>query len=91
MLKKEITYIDYNGVERTETFHFNLSKAELMDMEMSVTGGFGEMVNRIISTKDVPALMDIFKDLIRRAYGVKSADGRRFMKSKELTDEFVQT
>lgn len=62
-----------------------------MDMEMSVTGGFGEMVNRIISTKDVPALMDIFKDLIRRAYGVKSADGRRFMKSKELTDEFVQT
>lgn len=91
MLKKEIAYIDYNGVERTETFHFNLSKAELMDMEMSVTGGFGEMVNRIISTKDVPALMDIFKDLIRRAYGVKSADGRRFMKSKELTDEFVQT
>lgn len=91
MLTREITYTDYNGVERTESFRFNLSKAELMEMEMSVTGGFGEMVERIISAKDTPSLIEIFKDLICRSYGVKSPDGRRFMKSKELTDEFTQT
>ena len=91
MLTREITYTDYNGVERTESFRFNLSKAELMEMEMSVTGGFGEMVERIISAKDTPSLIEIFKDLICRSYGVKSPDGRRFMKSKELTEEFTQT
>lgn len=91
MLSKEITYIDYNGVERKETFRFNLSKAEIMEMELSVQGGFAEMVDRIIQTKDTPALIEIFKELICKAYGVKSPDGRRFIKSKDLTDEFTQT
>ncbi len=91
MLSKEITYVDYNSVERKETFRFNLSKAEIMEMELSVQGGFAEMVDRIIQTKDTPALIEIFKELICKAYGVKSPDGRRFIKSKELTDEFTQT
>jgi antitoxin component of RelBE/YafQ-DinJ toxin-antitoxin module len=91
MLKKTITYTDYNGVERTEDFYFNLSKAELMEMEMTTSGGMSETIQRIISAQNIPALITLFKDLILKAYGEKSPDGKRFKKSKELTEEFIQT
>lgn len=91
MLKKTITYTDYNGVERTEDKYFNLSKAEIMEMEMSTAGGFAEMVQGIVKAQDGPAIMKIFKDIILKSYGEKSPDGKRFIKSKELSDEFSQT
>lgn len=91
MLKKTFTYTDYNGVERTEDHYFNLSKAELMEMELSTTGGLAEMINKIVAAQDAPAIVKVFKDLVLKAYGQKSADGRRFIKSKELSDEFAQT
>lgn len=91
MLKKTFTYTDYNGVERTEDHYFNLSKAEVMEMEMSTKGGLAEMIQRIIAAQDAPAIIKIFKDLIHKAYGVKSADGKRFIKSDELWAEFEQT
>ena len=91
MISKSITYKDYNGNERTETFHFNLSKAEVMEMEMSTHGGLAEMINKIVETQDVPAIIKVFKDLILKAYGEKSADGKRFVKSEELSNAFAQT
>lgn len=91
MLKKTITYSDYNGTERTEDFYFNLSKAEITEMEMGTTGGLAEMIQRIVAAQDVPAIIKIFKDLILKAYGVKSADGKRFEKSEKLSTEFSQT
>ena len=91
MLKKTITYIDYNGTERKEDFYFNLSKAEIMEMEMGTTGGMVEMINRIVAAQDAPAIIDVFKKMILRAYGEKSADGKRFIKSKELSEAFSQT
>lgn len=91
MIKKTITYTDYNGVERTEDFYFNLNKAEVLEMEMSTTGGLAGMIMNIIAAKDQPALIKIFKDLILKSYGKKSPDGRRIMKSQEIIDDFVQT
>ena len=91
MLKKPITYTDYNGVERTEPFYFNLSKAELMEMELGVTGGMTEMLNKIIAAKDAPSLMKTFKEMIMKSYGVKSDDGKRLIKSEELSIAFTQT
>ena len=91
MLKKTITYTDYNGTEWTEDFYFNISKAELMDMEMGINGGMSTMINKIIATHDNAALYKLFTDLITKAYGEKSLDGKRFVKSKELSDSFVQT
>ena len=91
MLKKTFTYTDYNGVERTEDHYFNLSKAELMEMELSTTGGLAEMINQIVAAQDAPKIVKIFKELVLKAYGQKSADGRRFIKSQELSDEFAQT
>lgn len=91
MLKKVFKYTDFNGVEREEEHWFHLSKAELMEMELGVTGGYTEMINKIIATKDVPSLIKIFKELILKSYGEKSADGRRFIKSEELSTAFAQT
>lgn len=91
MIKKTITYVDYNDVERTEDFYFNLSKAELMEIEMSTSGGLVEMINRIVSAQDAPAIIKVFKELILKAYGVKSLDGKRFEKSDKLRTEFEQT
>lgn len=91
MLKKTITYVDYNGSERTEDFYFNLTKAEIMEMELSTTGGLSEMISRIIAAKDAPAIIKVFKELILKAYGQKSADGKRFVKSAALSEEFEQT
>lgn len=95
MLKKTITYKDYNDVERTEDFYFNLNKAELMEMEMSTTGGLAEMIQTIVQTQDAPAIIKVFKDLVLKAYGEKSADGKRFMKVNDagspLSVAFSQT
>ena len=91
MHKETITYEDYNGNERTEDFYFNLSKAELAAMELSTQGGFKGKVLKMIAAQDTPTLIQIFKDLILKSFGVKSDDGRRFEKSEELSVEFSQT
>ena len=91
MLKETITYTDYNGVERTEDFYFNLNKAEIMEMEMSISGGLAEMINRIVAAQDSPSIIKIFKDLVLKSYGEKSADGKRFIKSEKISTEFSQT
>ena len=91
MLKKTMTYTDYNGNERTEDFYFNLSKAEVMEMEMSTTGGLAEMIQRVVAAQDAPAIIKIFKELILKAYGVKTPDGRGFQKSAEISQNFAQT
>ena len=91
MLKKTITYTDYNGSERTEDFYFNLSKAEIMEMEMSTAGGLTEMIQKIVAAQDAPAIIKVFKEIILKAYGEKSPDGKRFIKSEELSTAFSQT
>lgn len=91
MLKKTITYTDYNDVVRTEDFYFNLSKAEIMEMELTVSGGYSDMVQRIIDAQDFPTIVELWKQLILKAYGEKSPDGKRFIKNDEIRDAFVQT
>lgn len=95
MLSKTIKYTDYNGVEREEKFLFNLSKAELMEMEMGTTGGLAETIQHIIQTQDAPAIIKMFKELLLKAYGEKSSDGKRFIKTDEngkpLSIAFSQT
>ncbi len=91
MLKKRITYTDYNGIKREEDFYFNLTKAEIMEMEMSTSGGLTELINRVVETQDAPSIIKIFKEIIMKAYGEKSPDGKRFIKSVELSDAFSQT
>ena len=91
MLKKTITYTDYNDVERTEDFYFNLNKAEIMEMELSVSGGLTTMIKRVVAAQEAPEIIKVFKDLILKSYGVKSDDGKRFIKNEKIRDEFSQT
>lgn len=95
MIKETITYEDYNGMTRTEDHYFNLSEAELVDMEMSMNGGLSEMVQRIVASNDNVELYKIFKDVILKSYGQKSLDGKKFIKiderGRKLVDDFVQT
>ena len=91
MLKKTVTYTDYNGSERTEDFYFNLTKAEIMEMELTTVGGLSAMIEKIVAAKDGPTIIKTFKDLVLKAYGEKSADGRRFIKSPEIAEAFSQT
>ena len=91
MYKKTVTYTDYDGNERTEDFYFNLTKAELMKMEIGTTGGMAEMINKVINAQDGPTLISLFEELVLRAYGEKSPDGRRFMKNDEIRNAFKET
>lgn len=91
MLKKTIKYTDYNGVEREEDFYFNLNKAELTEMELSHDGGLTGMIERIVKEQDSKEIIKVFKDLVLKAYGVKSDDGKRFIKNEEVRDSFAQT
>ena len=91
MLKKTIKYTDFNDNEISEDFYFNLSKAELIEMETKSNGGLKSKLERLINTRDISAIMEMFKEIIISSYGVKSDDGKRFIKSKEITDAFVQS
>ena len=91
MLKKTIKYTDYDGNEREEDFYFNLSKAEITEMELSKEGGMSEYIKKISATQNGPELIKLFKDIIIKSYGEKSLDGKRFIKNKELTEAFTQT
>lgn len=91
MYRDHRTYVDFNGVERTEDFYFNLSKAEIADMELSTTGGIKDMVNKILEAKDQAKLVSLFKDLIHMAYGVKSEDGRNFIKNDKVREDYFST
>ncbi len=91
MLHKKIKYTDYDGNQVEETFLFNLTKAELMRMELSTSGGIQNMVQTLIAKRDGAKIMEVFEDLILKSYGEKSPDGKRFIKSPELSEEFKQT
>lgn len=100
MLKKTITYTDFNGNEVTDDFYFNLTKAEVAEMEVSastldtdgqVTGGMQKMLNDVVSSGSGARIIEVFKDILARSYGVKSEDGKRFIKSPELYKEFTET
>lgn len=91
MLKRTITYTDYDGLERTEDFYFNLTRAEVAEMELSVDGGLIKMLNKIVEAKDGKRIIETLKDFILKAYGEKSPDGRRFIKNDEVRANFAQT
>lgn len=91
MLKKTITYVDFNGDEVSEEFFFHLSKAELVELEMSHEGGLTESIRRIVASEDGKAIIAEFKNIILTSYGQKSLDGRRFIKNQTLREEFEST
>lgn len=94
MIKKTITYTDFDDNERTEDFWFNLTKSELMEMDFSQTGGMEKLIQSIVDAQDTKRIIEIFKDIVLKSYGEKTLDGRGFIKVRDghkLADEFSQT
>ena len=91
MLVKKISYVDYDGNERTETFYFNLSRSEITELQLTYPGGYAQYIEKTVDSNDRPKLMAMFKDIIKRSYGEKSDDGKRLIKSDELSTAFMQT
>ena len=91
MLKKTITFEDFDGNDVTEDFYFNLSKSDIAEMEMSQKDGLTKYIKRIVAENDGAKLIVIFKELLIKSVGKRSEDGRRFIKNQEITDDFVQT
>ena len=91
MYKETIKYTDYDNNEREEDFYFNLNKAELTEMQMSTEGGLEKRIQKIVSSQNGKEIMALFKEIILKAYGVKSDDGKRFIKNQEVRDEFEQS
>lgn len=91
MFTYSVKYTDFDGVEREETLYFNLSRAELTELQLTYPGGYGEHIEKITKAQDRPEIIRMFKDLMARTYGEKSDDGRRLIKSPELYEAFTQT
>lgn len=91
MIKKTVKFTDFNGEECTEDCYFNINKAELLDMEMAEGERLSVIVPKIVEEKDTAAMYRIFRDIIKKAYGKKSDDGKRFVKSEELLNNFIQS
>ena len=91
MFKRPITYEDFNGDTATEEFYFNLTKSEIVELEVGYDGGLEATIQRIIKAQDNKALLNEFKKLVLLSYGVKSDDGKRFIKNDELREAFSQT
>ncbi len=91
MLKKTITYTDYNDSQRTDEFYFNLSKPELIRMQLGEKGGLDAQLQSVIKSQDGAQIMKFFEEIISTAYGIKSPDGREFTKSEELSRAFLQS
>ena len=91
MIKKTISYTDYDGNERKEDFYFNLSKPELIEMQTSEAGGLEKKIEKITQEQDVAKIIELMKEIIQKSYGVKSDDGKRFIKNQDILDEFMQS
>jgi len=91
MLKRDITYEDFNGETVTETFYFNLTKTEIIQLQFGYEGGLEAAIRKIIESEDGKQLIDEFQKIVLASYGVKSEDGKRFIKTEELREEFKQT
>lgn len=91
MYVKQITYTDYNGETRTEPFYFNLNKGELIKIQLSKNGGYETYLNRLITTENQSEMIEVFDQFIKMSYGVKSDDGKKFIKNQEVLDDFIQS
>ena len=91
MLKKTMTTVDFGGTKRTEDYYFNLTKAEIMEMQLTTDGGFTQMIQKVTDAQNQQELVHLFKAILCKSYGVLSQDGRKFIKNQAILDDFMAT
>lgn len=92
MIKKTISYTDFDGNQKAEDFYFNLTKAELFKLEVTAEGNsLHEYLQKVVEANSGKKIIEVFELILKSAYGVRSEDGKRFMKSDQLFKEFQET
>lgn len=91
MLKKEVNYTDFDGNEVKDVLWFHLNEIEIKEMDKDISGGLIKYMEKIIDTDNADALIDIFKDLMIRSYGIKTPDGKHFYKNDEIKNDFIHS
>lgn len=92
MIKKTVQYVDFNGDSQTEDIYFNLSKAEITEMELSQQGALlTEHIKKITEAKDNKELIKLFKEILVKSVGRRSEDGKRFIKNDAIREEFISS
>lgn len=91
MIYRDITYTDYNGETVTDRFYFNLSRAELLRLDIKSKDGLYKYMQRIVNSGDNAAIWSMFEEFVTLAVGKKSVDGRRFDKSDEAKKDFLES
>jgi hypothetical protein len=90
MLKKTVKYTDFDNVERTDTLYFNLTQAELLEIEIHTPGGMEKTIKNAVSDEKSDKIFDIMKELIMKSYGEKNSDGK-FIKTAAISEAFSHT
>ena len=91
MYKITMESVDFGGTKRTEDYYFNLTQAELVEMQLTTEGGYKEMIEKVLNAKDIKTMSQVFKTILCKAYGVVSPDGRKFVKNQAVLDDFLAT
>lgn len=91
MIKKLITYTDFNGAQQTDELYFNLSKAELTELQVSVNDGLDKQLKEIVTNGNAAEIIKMLKTIIAKSYGIRSEDGKRFIKREELSRDFLDS
>lgn len=91
MFSDKITYEDFDGNTQTQEVFFNISKVEALSLETSYPGGYGDYLQKVVDTNDNHRILEVFKDIVKKSYGVKSEDGKRFVKSEEEYKKFEES
>lgn len=91
MLKKQVTYKDYDGNDKTTTLYFHLNKFEWLELETYTKGGLIENLKHAIETGNAKKTIDILKKIILRSYGEKDPETGSFEKSDDIAIRFSKT
>lgn len=91
MIIETVTYENYYGEKKTKDLYFHLTKPELVDLQVSETEGLDKYIKRISASESQKEIVEVFKKIVKMAYGVVSPDGDRFMKNQEVKDAFLES
>jgi hypothetical protein len=91
MIKKEIHFTDFDGNNQVEEAYFNLTEPEIVRLDAKFVGGLDAFTKNIDPVNRPEEVVDLFEDVLSSSYGVKSEDGRRFVKDPVVVGQFLDS
>lgn len=92
MLKQKVQYEDFDGATQVEDLYFNLNRMELIALQSRYgKEDMAAYIDKLVEDKDIEKVYEILNDIVLSAYGIRSEDGKRFLKSETIREEFKQS